>query len=426
MTTDRVSMFILVHCLWLTAGLLVPATAIAQACVSDRQCGSNFCLNGQCATPKADGQACGSYLECSSKNCVNRVCAPQGAAGGCTTGNQCGSGLCFNRQCVAALPNGASCSAYQQCQSKNCFNNLCTASKGNGAQCVSSNECSSGLCSNSVCTSRAGRAADSGAVPGRVSGGGFMPGRADMSNPVVALFDEGQREFQNRSAGLANQLIAQIKAGDNCPRTTQLFEQIGGGGGYEVYWPFFYRMAVSSLNDCAYEETRRYMRASGQSFSDIEQRDFGGALTVLQYSGPISNAEAETVQKWLDRMIDDGIPKDRLLLRAAKDCRSNNGRAREAVAYLAKHKQADLEYGTVDELYAKGPSSAREFILENCPDVSYRQGPTVPRVIAEQRRKPCPEEMKGLGGCGTPSTPPKVEIWNPSPNYVPTTPSRTR
>ena len=276
-------------------------------------------------------------------------------------------------------------------------------------------------------------------APGQVSGGGCGSSCRELSakQPLVSR-SEGNLDYRSSSApirgeaALARDIYSETTANNNCSAVTRLLE-IASSDQYHVYWPHFYRMASAAQNECAFSLVREYMARSKQTFSEWDQATFHAAgMTTNRQSGvPLSNSDAATTQLWIDRWIRDGIDKNRLLLAAAKNCGNSNHRAREAVAYLARYKGADLEFGkNDDELFVERTKTPGSHIRANCPDVPLVAPKPIPAGRAPpdlaSRRSECTAELQAMNACGSSSIPPVVKVQPLQPGSVKPNPGRTR
>lgn len=269
-----------------------------------------------------------------------------------------------------------------------------------------------------------------GPAPGRVSGGASSVRPATANNPLVPRTDEAGVDRHWTASFLLPEIKKEIAA-NNCAQVTQYFSHISSGG-FNVYWPAFYRDAVAVPNECAYNLVKGYMSRFNQTFSEADQKNFGTAgMTTNRNPGvPLTNGDAARTQLWIDRMIGDGIDKDRLLLAAAKDCSRFNHRAREAVAYLVRFKGADVEFGAINEPFVESPKTASDLIRANCSDIPLEPPKPIPAgklpADAAAKRGWCTPELQAMDACGSPSIPPNIKIQPLPPGYVPATPGRTR
>jgi hypothetical protein len=277
-------------------------------------------------------------------------------------------------------------------------------------------------------------------APGQVSGGGCGSSCRESSakQPLVSR-SEGNRDYRSSTApirgeaALARDIYNEITANNNCAAVTQLLE-IASSDQYHVYWPHFYRMASAAQNECAFTLVRKYMARSKQTFSDWDQATFhaAGLTTARQPNLPLSNGAAASIQSWINRWLRDGLDKNRLFLAAARDCGNSNHRAREAVAYLAKYKGADLEFGNNDdELFVERTQTPGSLILANCPDVPLVAPKPIPAGkapsdLAARRRMLCTAELQAMDACGSPSFRPDVKVQPLPPGSVQTNLGRTR
>jgi hypothetical protein len=138
-------------------------------CASSDDCsGSEFCLEGTCVPPRADGAACTDDEQCSDV-CMDGACAPFAACGAgevgepCDSSDNCQEGLLCSAEtdrCIAAVAIGDTCRglfASDCAQGSYCEvedfsteqpTGTCTALKPDGADCTVGSECESGACSD--------------------------------------------------------------------------------------------------------------------------------------------------------------------------------------------------------------------------------------------------------------------------------------
>jgi hypothetical protein len=137
------------------------------SCADSDDCyGGEFCLDGTCVPPRADGEACTSDEQCLD-TCVDGKCGATAGCGAGEVGDACnGSEHCQEGlncsldtyRCVAAVAIGATCRAsYGECVdgsycevedfSSEEPTGTCTALKPDGTACDGSSECESGTCS---------------------------------------------------------------------------------------------------------------------------------------------------------------------------------------------------------------------------------------------------------------------------------------
>jgi hypothetical protein len=137
-----------------------------KGCSSSADCGAGFeCVNlpcelpgaapnvlcGQCMPACGDGGACkvGSCQPESLGSSQSTACDVRGDPGAqCYQGNDCLSGRCVCRTCVAAggAANGQCCVAPSDCASGNCAAGSCQGTALIGGHCSSSSDCEVGTC----------------------------------------------------------------------------------------------------------------------------------------------------------------------------------------------------------------------------------------------------------------------------------------
>ncbi len=206
--------------------------SIGQACTTNLQCGSGFCVDGYCcATACTDVcKTCGTsgslgacsfvaagktdpgplYACTGKKACDGKGTCKKQNGGTCATGAECQSGYCADGYCCGsacldtcktcgrsgsegACVNTASGSpdpvALIPCSSGQVCNGLGQCKKSPGKSCASATECSSGFCMDYVCCDKACTGTCmSCAVPGQVGTcSGIPSGKTDPSglNPCT-------------------------------------------------------------------------------------------------------------------------------------------------------------------------------------------------------------------------------------------------